>query len=521
MPSILTLVLEVMGITWPRIKTILAKHVGAQNVEVLDQAYQLISTLINRGPLGVYHLVQEHLDPAMIIDAIKNAAISYVMETIITQVAARIIMMLNPAGAILQAIEAIYRVIKWVIDNAARIFTLIEAVVNGAAQVLAGNTAGVANLVERALGLLLIPVIDFLADYLHLSGIPNALKKVIMGLQSKVEQILDKVIGFVVDKAKALWQAMKSKGKGKDDKKDGDAKPEDGPDTRTPEEKQRDLDSAMAAALEIARQRGTTRATVDAALPGIAQRFRLRALRTVNHGEGSYRIHGEVNPASDSNALPDVMTVERAIVEVKRNLQAGNEHIEISVATVADAEAVIRGAFPDGAAKFPSPTPGGAYGSQPDMKSMKEFREFRKAALAYHIDVQRFRVSEISAYLEQEIAQVDSLIESTQSQLQALSDNPRIETKRPGTRETLTTQLTAAQQRSVNLAQIRRQLASHEPEWRKLEQEGVLYGHQTVDADESHHRTNPHVNVEGPVTVQTRTETLDLHVKLAIYVHKA
>jgi hypothetical protein len=61
------------------------------------------------------------------------------MEAIITCVAARIIMMLNPAGAILQALEAIYQVLKWVIDNAARIFTLIEALVNGAAQILAGN----------------------------------------------------------------------------------------------------------------------------------------------------------------------------------------------------------------------------------------------------------------------------------------------------------------------------------------------------------------------------------------------
>jgi hypothetical protein len=110
-------------------------------------------------------------------------------------------------------------VIKWVIDNAARIFTLIEAVVNGAAQILAGNVSGVAQLVERALGLLIIPVIDFLADYLGLGGIPDAIKKVIMGLQSKVEQILDKVIGFIVDKAKALWAAMKGKKDSKDDKK--------------------------------------------------------------------------------------------------------------------------------------------------------------------------------------------------------------------------------------------------------------------------------------------------------------
>lgn len=154
------------------------------------------------------------------------------------------------------------------------------------------------------------------------------------------------------------------------------------------------------------------------------------------------------------------------------------------------------------------------------MKSMREFREFRKTALAYHVDVQRYRVSEISAYLDQEIAQVARLIESSQSQLQSLSDSPRLERKHPDVRERVATQLAGARQRSLNLQQIQRQLASHEAEWQKLEQEGVLYGHQTVNADESNHRTNPHVNVEGPVSIQTRTETLDLHIKLAIYVHK-
>jgi hypothetical protein len=101
-----------------------------------------------------------------------------------------------------------------VIDNAARIFTLIESVVNGAAMILAGNTSGVANLVESSLVRLMVPVIDFLADYLGLGGIPNAIKNGILGLQGKVEKILDRVIGFVVDKAKALWGRDEGQGQG-------------------------------------------------------------------------------------------------------------------------------------------------------------------------------------------------------------------------------------------------------------------------------------------------------------------
>src|SRR3954470_8012858 len=90
--------------------------------------------------------------------------------------------------------------------------------------IIAGTTSGVAKLVESSLVRLMVPVIDFLADYLGLGGIPNAIKNVILGLQGKVEKILDRVIGFLVDKAKALWQAIKNKVKGKDDKKDGDKK---------------------------------------------------------------------------------------------------------------------------------------------------------------------------------------------------------------------------------------------------------------------------------------------------------
>lgn len=207
-PSIVSLVLDVMGINWQRIRMLLARHIGEQNVAHIDQAYDIITTFIARGPLGLVELMREQLDPATIVDMIRETAIRYLMESIVTRVAARILMMLNPAGAILQAIEAIYRVLSWIYENAARIFTLIEAVVNGAAQVLAGNVGGLANLVEYALVGLMVPVIDFLADYLGLGGIPEAIRDLVMGLQARIERILDRVIGFIAERARTLLRAM-------------------------------------------------------------------------------------------------------------------------------------------------------------------------------------------------------------------------------------------------------------------------------------------------------------------------
>jgi hypothetical protein len=207
-PSIVSLVLDVMGIDWEHVRMLLARHIGEHNVAHIERAYDIITNFIARGPLGLVELMREQLDPAGIVDMIREAAIRYLMESLVTRVAARILMMLNPAGAILQAIEAIYRVLSWIYENAARIFTLIEAVVNGAAQILARNTAGLTALVERALAGLMVPVIDFLADYLGLGGIPAAIRDLVLGLRERVARILDRVIAFIAQRARALLGAM-------------------------------------------------------------------------------------------------------------------------------------------------------------------------------------------------------------------------------------------------------------------------------------------------------------------------
>ena len=50
--SLFTFALQLMGITWPRIREILVRHIGPTAVEVLEAAWQLISVLVERGPGG-------------------------------------------------------------------------------------------------------------------------------------------------------------------------------------------------------------------------------------------------------------------------------------------------------------------------------------------------------------------------------------------------------------------------------------------------------------------------------------
>ncbi|MBC6993258.1 polymorphic toxin type 15 domain-containing protein [Neolewinella lacunae] len=202
--SIITFFLQLMGITWPNIRQILARHIGEENVALLEQAYELLSILITQGPAGIYEMIRERLDPAMILQSIIDAAVSYLVERIVAMATARLLMLFNPVGAIVQAIEAIFRVLQWIFQNAARIFSLVQTIVSGVADLIAGNIGGMAARVEQALAGLLVPVIDFIASYLGLGDLPERVADVVKGFQQMVLGAIDQAIGFLVERARGL-----------------------------------------------------------------------------------------------------------------------------------------------------------------------------------------------------------------------------------------------------------------------------------------------------------------------------
>ncbi len=206
--SIITFFLQLMGITWERIRGLLARHIGEENIALIEQAYELIANLIAMGPQGIFEMIKEQLNPQNILDMVLQAAIDFLVETLIRQVTVRVIALFNPVGAIVQAIEAIYKVLKWIFENAARLFSFVETIVNGMADIIAGNVSGMANAVEEALARLLAPVIDFFAGFLGLGNLPDRIADTIRGFQEWVESILERVIAWLAERARALLRSL-------------------------------------------------------------------------------------------------------------------------------------------------------------------------------------------------------------------------------------------------------------------------------------------------------------------------
>ncbi|PPK87914.1 hypothetical protein CLV84_0873 [Neolewinella xylanilytica] len=206
--SIITFFLQLMGLTWPNIREILVRHIGEQNVELIEKAYELLTLLIEEGPGGIFEMIKERLDPAAMMQTVIEAAVSYMVETIVSVATVRILGLFNPAGAVLQAIEAIYKVLKWIFENAARIFSLVQTIVGGIADLIAGNIAGMAAKTEQALVGMLVPAIDFIAGFLGLGNLPEKIAEVVGGFQQMVLGAVDRAIGFLVERARGLLAGL-------------------------------------------------------------------------------------------------------------------------------------------------------------------------------------------------------------------------------------------------------------------------------------------------------------------------
>nr|WP_221382028.1 hypothetical protein [Actinoplanes polyasparticus] len=206
--SVATFFLQLMGITWANIRKILVKHVGAKNVALAEKVWSMLSTFIDKGPDGIVEMIKEKLDPKNIVDEVIRSAVEFMTGAIVSQIAARILLLFNPAGAILQAIEAIYKVLRWIFENAASIFSLIETVVDGVVDLLAGNTTGFAAAVEKALAGMVRPVIAFIADYTRFRDLPKIVAEKVKSMREWVLGMVEKAVVWLIEKGKALLESL-------------------------------------------------------------------------------------------------------------------------------------------------------------------------------------------------------------------------------------------------------------------------------------------------------------------------
>jgi hypothetical protein len=269
-------------------------------------------------------------------------------------------------------------------------------------------------------------------------------------------------------------------------------------DTRSPEEKRRALHQAVLEADRLLSSADNPE-SASAGLAAIQQRHGLRSLR-VQRGARGLVIVGEINPVEQ---YPVAMSVDAAVRALGRGAS------EVAVRSLANAKEVVRRAFPE-ARESQGPTTSSAFPSAQQAALVRAFRASRGAELQFHVDVERFNVAAIRAWLTNELAAARRAVATGVRDLEAANRRYHA-SDRLGQREIqrLTAASGAASEKVRRLEDFDRDWGTRwEPQFRALEREshtfagagrpttGVLLGHDPV-TNNPRHRFIAHINVEG------------------------
>ncbi|WP_447925168.1 phage tail protein [Georgenia muralis] len=199
--GIVSIVLQVLGLTYANFRARAVKIVGEPVVSALEQAAEVFKVIATEGIPGLWRFIQEKVADlkAMVLDAIWE----FIQEKVIVAGITWIVGLLNPASAFFKACKAIYDIVMFFINRGSQIIDLVNAVIDSIGAIAKGSISVAATFVENALAKAIPVAIGFLASLLGLGDISTTIRNTIDKARAPVNDAIDWLIG----KAVALVQA--------------------------------------------------------------------------------------------------------------------------------------------------------------------------------------------------------------------------------------------------------------------------------------------------------------------------
>ena len=202
--SVLSLVMQVLGITVERIWQKLAEKIGQDKVDKIRGAidkltgiWTFVRDVMTRGPIAIWEYIKEKISNlwSTVMDAIRN----WIVTRIIQKVTTKLLSMLDPTGimAVINGFIAFYNAVQSFIQYLREMLEIVGRFVFGVAEIAKGNISQAANFLENALAKGIPIAIGFLANQVGLSGLGKRIGEMI----EKVRNVVDKALGWLVDKA--------------------------------------------------------------------------------------------------------------------------------------------------------------------------------------------------------------------------------------------------------------------------------------------------------------------------------
>jgi hypothetical protein len=211
--GIVTLVLQVLGINYSRVRGMLVKRIGETKVKQFETGFGLVQRIASNGlPSAIQHMM--HLAKSLetlqktVVEGIRN----WVIETVVRQAVAQVLATFTGLGAVANIIQAIYRTFSFIIEQASQIQALVNAVKSSIGNIAAGQIGTAASFIEKALAGSLSVVINFLARQVGLGNVGQKVREIIQQVRSRVDAAVNKLIDRVINEGNS-WLAASGRGR--------------------------------------------------------------------------------------------------------------------------------------------------------------------------------------------------------------------------------------------------------------------------------------------------------------------
>ena len=117
----------------------------------------------------------------------------------------------NPVGAVIKVVLSIYNMVVTFIERINQILEVANSIFSSIGAIARGQIQQAADFVEQTIGRTIPIVISFLAALVPVTGIANSIRNIIKKLREPVDRAIEKLVSFVVKKAKKLFSTLIAK----------------------------------------------------------------------------------------------------------------------------------------------------------------------------------------------------------------------------------------------------------------------------------------------------------------------
>lgn len=293
--SILGLAMDILGITVDNILDRLALKIGEERVakirsilDTLSGIWTFVKDVVERGPIAIWEYIQGQI--SNLWNTIKDGIMGYIQEKVIQQSITWLLSFLDVTGImpVIRGVQSVFNAISSFVEKLREILGIVNSFVAGVVEIAKGNVRSAATFLENALADGIPIAISFLAKQLGLGNISDKIQMMIEIAREKINEGID----WLIDKAMAAGTAFLGMlGLG------GGAEEESGPDERTSQEKEQDVNEAAREGSQILDREGISSEEVVGELPALKTKYRLMKIDLKqNPSNQKYYIDVEINP---------------------------------------------------------------------------------------------------------------------------------------------------------------------------------------------------------------------------------